>query len=78
MTRHSSIIPIISDEDTDSSCTESDTSWMGPQNQLGLEPRRDDEEIVDIDEEVVDEVVVGEEVALNKKGEIKHYEAFQY
>ena len=51
---------------------------MGPQNQLGLEPRRDDEEIVDIDEEVVDEVVVGEEVALNKKGEIKHYEAFQY
>lgn len=66
--RHSSpIIPFISDEDMQSS-TESDSSWWGPENQLGLEPglepgelfgsRRDDEE-----------------VALEKRGEIKYHEA---
>ena len=63
--RYSSPVTAFSDEDMYSS-TESDpdSSWLGPQNQLGLEPedqfgsRWDDEE-----------------EALDNKGEIKHYEA---
>jgi len=78
--RYPSPIIVISDEDTrtDSSTesdsdtrtdssTEADSSWWGPENQLGLQPgeqfgsRRDDED--------------DDEVALDKKGEIKYYEA---
>jgi hypothetical protein len=73
--------PIIPKEDTESS-TESDSSgserrvpenaesdsssveWWGPENQLGLEPG--DQFGLRRDDQVV---------ALDKKGEIKHYEA---
>jgi hypothetical protein len=67
--RYPSPIIVISDEDTRTdSSTEADSSWWGPENQLGLQPgeqfgsRRDDEDD-------------DEEVALDKKGEIKYYEA---
>jgi hypothetical protein len=59
----SSIIAFIPDDAMDS-CTESDSSWMGPENQLGLEPG-----------ELYDSRWDDDEVALDKKGEIKRYEA---
>jgi hypothetical protein len=53
----------ISDEDNDS-VTESDSSWSGPQNQLGLQPR-----------EHIDSRRNDEEVALDEEGKNKHHEA---
>jgi len=56
--------PIIaSDEDTGCS-SESDSSWWGPENQLGLEPG-----------ELFGSRLDDQEVALDEKGEIKHHEA---
>ena len=67
--RYSSPI-IISDEDIDSSSTESDSTiesdpdYWGPENQLGLESRELSRYRQD-----------NGEVALDKKGEVKHHEA---
>lgn len=60
----SPIIPFVSDDDIDSSSTESDSSWMRPENQLGLELG-----------ELYGSQWDDEEVALDKKGEIKYYQA---
>jgi hypothetical protein len=58
---YSKIKSFISNDDIDS-VTESDSSWGGPENQLGLEPREHIDSQGDVEEVDLDE------------GEIKHHE----
>jgi len=60
----SPVVAFISDEDMDSNTeSESESSWFGPQNQLGLETGENYGSRWDDEEEAMDE-----------EGEIKHYE----
>jgi hypothetical protein len=68
----SPVISSIPDEDMDSS-TESDVSWLGPQNQLGLEPGEQFGSRWDDEEEALDDE--GEALDEEFEGEIKNYEA---